>query len=207
MQEQEKLSDVAALLELRRRQTEIINSVKVPSCEKFWLAEGKAGIWFIPACALAGHFWFLCFLDWYYGLGWKMALHLADSDVFDLTIGFTVMWVIFMPLIMAASIDIASINHDWPKQRQEYIKRLEKAVEHANFLTRKLPKEGEGTTLREFREASNRMVRMVTGGAIPTLEEFRLSSEQTINRELITLKMLGIEKEESRGASCLMPRI
>jgi len=205
MQEQEKLSDVAAELELRYRQAEIINSVKAPSCEKFWLAEGKAGIWFIPACALAGHFWFLCFLDWYYGLGWKMALHLADSDILELTLCLTVVWVVFAPMIMAASFDMASINHDWPKQRQDYTKRLEKAIEHANFLTRKLPDEKVGPTMREFHEATKRMVRMITGGAIPTLEDFE--RPPGLNPYNITPEMIRGEQEESRGASCLMPRI
>lgn len=204
MQEQEKLGDIAALLELRRRQTEIIDSVKAPSCEKFWLAEGKAGIWFIPACALVTHFWFLCFLDWYYGLGWKMAVHLADSDILEMTLCFTVVWVVFVPLILAASFDMASINHDWPKQRQEYTKRLEKAIGQANSLARKPPEEKVGTTLREFHDATRRMVRMVTGAAIPSLEEFE--RPPGLNPHIITLEMIRGEQEECRGASCLMPK-
>lgn len=205
MQEQEKLSDVAALLELRRRQTEIINSVKTPSCEKFWLAEGKAGIWFIPACALAGHFWFLCFLDWYYGLGWKVVLYLADSDILGLTISFTVAWIVFVPLIMAASFDIASINHDWPKQKLEYIKRLKEANDKANSLCG-ASGGSEYTSVCEYKAALRRHLRLGTGSAIPPAEEV-LKPRPVNNPHIITLEMLGVEQEELRGASCLMPKI
>lgn len=205
MQEQEKLSDVTTFLELRYRQAEVINAVQVPFSERFWLAEEKFSIWFLPTLALAAHFWFLCFLDWYYDLGLAMALHITNSDVLELTFCFTFMWVIFAPCIAAASLGIASMNNDWPRQRKEYLKRLEKAINKANSLW-DAQYGSEYTTVREYKASLHRHLRMVMGSELPPSEEV-LNPRPVNNPHIITLEMLGVEQEELRGASCLMPKI
>lgn len=207
MQEQEKLSDVAAELDLRYRQAEIINSVKAPESEKFWLAEDKIGIWFLPALALAGHFWFVCFLDWYYGLGWKMAVHFTNQEALELSLTFTFLWVVFAPCIVVAMIGFCSFNGEWVMQRDRYIKQLEKAIEKANALSRR-NEPYKGITMREYNDALLRQAKLAMGLEVPALEEFsRPPVVVPPNPHIITLEMLGVEREEIRGASCMMPRI
>lgn len=207
MQEQEKLSDVAAELDLRYRQAEIINSVKLPYSERFWLAEDKIGVWFLPALAFAGHFWFVCFLDWRYELGWAMAVHFTDPAALELSFMFTFLWLVFAPCIAVAAIGFCSFHNEWVMQRDLYIKQLEKAIEKANSLRYKL-EPYTGITMREYNDAILRQARLAMGLEVPTLEEFnRPPVVVPSNAHNITLEMLGVQKEESRGASCLMPRI
>lgn len=205
MQEQEKLSDVAARLELRYRQTEIINAVEVPFSERFWLAEDKFSVWFLPALALGLHFWFLCFLDWYYGLGLAMALHITNSEVFELTACFTFLWLLFAPSIIAAAISVTSMNNDWHAQRLKYVKQLEKAIDKANSLW----DAHNGTrymTVRDYNDAILRQARLAMGLEVPPPEVVN-NPRPVNNPHIITLEMLGVEQEELRGASCLMPKI
>lgn len=208
MREQEKLSDVAAELDLRYQQAEIINSVEVPYSERFWLAEEKFSVWFLPALALAAHFWFLCFLDWHYELGLAMALHITNSEVFELTACFTFMWLIFAPSVIAATISVTSMNNDWRAQRMRYVKQLEKAIDKANSLW-DIRHGVRYTTVREYNDAILRQAKLAMGLEVPTMDELRDRRPVMAppNPHIITLEMLGVEREEIRGASCMMPRI
>lgn len=208
MQEQEKLSDVAAELDLRYQQAEIINSVEVPYSERFWLAEDKISIWFLPALALAGHFWFVCFLDWYYGLGWKMAVHFTNQEALELSLTFTFLWVVFAPCIVVAMIGFCSFNGEWVMQQDRYVKQLEKAIDKANSLW-DIRHGVRYTTVREYNDAILRQAKLAMGLEVPTMDELRDRRPVMAppNPHIITLEMLGVEREEIRGASCMMPRI
>lgn len=202
------LTEFAQELNIRLAQEDIINSVEAPFSERFWRAENKLEIWVLPAVALAAHFWFICFLDLYYNLGWSMAIHITDPQVFELLAWLTVLWVIFAPTIVAGVIGFISFNNDWDVQRRDYFKQLEKAVDAANRLRHKA-EDRTGTTLRDFHEANRRQVRLVLGLSVPGPEELTRPANDTVpyNPHHITLEMIGVEQEEIRGASCMMPKI
>lgn len=205
MQEQ-TLTEFTQELNIRLAQADIINSVEVPYSERFWLADGKLGIWFLPCLAVAGHFWFLCFLDWFYGLGWWLGVHISDPTTFHATLVATLGFVVLAPCILTGLIAFCSDAKGWFFERRDYIKQLEKAIDKANSLW-DTHHGVRYTTVREYNDAILSQAKLAMGLEVPTIDEL-LSNRPVLphNPQIITLEMIGVKQEECRGASCLMPK-